>query len=223
VIFHQKVQVKTNDNYLSTFLTFLVEKITMQDRILQHLCNNMNAKNDGDLSRIFDLNKSQAAKITERDVERCITVREKLLDKIEHLGRRMPPNTLDKIISKLGTKVVAEMTGRRGRVIQTDDNTFRYEQRGEAETTMDLVNYREKQRFMEDQKHVAIISEAASSGISLQSDRRLLVQRRRLHITLELPWSADRAIQQFGRTHRSNQANAPEYVFLISDLGGESR
>ncbi|XP_034481460.1 protein strawberry notch [Drosophila innubila] len=200
-----------------------VEKITMQDRILQHLCNNMNAKNDGDLSRIFDLNKSQAAKITERDVERCITVREKLLDKIEHLGRRMPPNTLDKIISKLGTKVVAEMTGRRGRVIQTDDNTFRYEQRGEAETTMDLVNYREKQRFMEDQKHVAIISEAASSGISLQSDRRLLVQRRRLHITLELPWSADRAIQQFGRTHRSNQANAPEYVFLISDLGGESR
>ncbi|KAL7732730.1 hypothetical protein ACLKA6_005878 [Drosophila palustris] len=199
-----------------------VEKITMQDRILQHLCNNMNAKNENE-QRGFDLNKSQAAKITERDVERCITVREKLLDKIEHLGRRMPPNTLDKIISKLGTKVVAEMTGRRGRVIRTDDNTFRYEQRGEAETTMDLVNYREKQRFMEDQKHVAIISEAASSGISLQSDRRLSVQRRRLHITLELPWSADRAIQQFGRTHRSNQANAPEYVFLISDLGGESR
>ncbi|XP_017030538.1 protein strawberry notch-like isoform X2 [Drosophila kikkawai] len=157
-------------------------------------------------------------------IERACTMKEELLRKIERLGSRLPPNTLDQLIDELGgPDNVAEMTGRRGRVVQNDDGSIQYESRIESDVPLETLNITEKQRFMNGQKDVAIISEAASSGISLQSDRRVFNQRRRVHITLELPWSADRAIQQFGRTHRSNQVNAPEYIFLISDLAGERR
>lgn len=108
-------------------------------------------------------------------------------------------------------------------MVSTEDGGIQYESRSENDVPLETLNLTEKQRFMDGEKDVAIISEAASSGISLQSDRRVKNQRRRVHITLELPWSADRAIQQFGRTHRSNQVNAPEYIFLISDLAGERR
>ncbi|KAJ8395629.1 hypothetical protein AAFF_G00031100 [Aldrovandia affinis] len=163
--------------------------------------------------------------VTSQDaVEDAQQMKRHLLEELEKLAEDLPPNTLDELIDELGgPDSVAEMTGRKGRVVSNDDGSISYESRSELDVPVEILNLTEKQRFMEGEKNIAIISEAASSGISLQADRRVKNQRRRVHMTLELPWSADRAIQQFGRTHRSNQVTAPEYVFLISELAGEQR
>ena len=122
-----------------------------------------------------------------------------------------------------GPGKVAEMTGRQFRLVEYFEETkgrkvVRYEKRKGSG-----VNIKEKNHFQSGEKLVAILSEAASTGISLQADKRVANQRRRVHITLELPWSADKAIQQLGRSHRANQSSGPSYKFLTSDILGEKR
>ena len=107
--------------------------------------------------------------------------------------------------------------------LRLQDAYFYCQSRGIKRGSGEGINMLEKQRFQNGEKLIAIISEAASAGISLQSDRRVPNQRKRIHIILELPWSADKVIQQCGRSHRSNQSVSPDYVFLLSAIGGEIR
>ena len=60
-------------------------------------------------------------------------------------------------------------------MVQMSDGSVQYQLRSEPDVSIELLNITEKQRFMNGDKEVAIISEAASSGISLQADKRAKV------------------------------------------------
>ena len=149
---------------------------------------------------------------------------EGFLERVDALD--LPGNALDVILEELGNfDGVAEMSGRSARVVKNWKGDYIYQKRTENGVSMDEQNVFEREEFQAGRKLVAIISDAASSGISLHAENaaRVKNQRRRVHITLELPWSADKTIQQMGRSHRSNQVSAPEYKLLVSPLGGERR
>lgn len=59
------------------------------------------------------------------------------------------------------------MTGRKGRVVSDDAGNINYELRAAQDVPLEILNLTEKQRFMDGEKLVAVISEAASSGKSL--------------------------------------------------------
>ena len=135
----------------------------------------------------------------------------------------LPENPLDQLVNHFGERNVAELTGRTRRLIRESPGHVEYKKRNPEGVAMHRTNVHEMQQFQSGKKRVAIISDAASMGISLQASNRTENRQRRVHVTLELGWSADKQMQTFGRTHRSDQAMPPEYVLLSTELGGEKR
>ena len=100
-------------------------------------------------------------------------MRRQLLRKLSRL--KLPGNPLDDLLEQLGgPDRVSEMTGRKGRLVRNGAGSLVYEKRThglrdgkDQQVAMDRVNLTERAAFLEGRKLVAIISEAASCGISL--------------------------------------------------------
>ncbi|KAK6124556.1 hypothetical protein DH2020_041704 [Rehmannia glutinosa] len=147
----------------------------------------------------------------------------KILEIIRSLD--LPNNPLDDIIDQLGgPDKVAEITGRRGMLVRASGGKgVTYQARNTKDVTMEMVNMHEKQLFMDGKKLVAIISEAGSAGVSLQADRRAVNQKRRVHLTLELPWECRPSDSTVWKNSPIKSSFAPEYRLLFTNLGGERR
>ncbi|KAL3149047.1 hypothetical protein ABBQ32_001892 [Trebouxia sp. C0010 RCD-2024] len=195
------------------------------------------------ITKVESRQEREQAKADKAQLELSRLQKQQLQAKFDHANHRkaqvkkaiavlgLPANPLDCLIDQLGgPQHVAEMTGRKARLVRQQGEGLtgvKWEARNAsgvaASATLDLINVHERQMFLNLEKRIAIISEAASAGISLHADRRAKNQQRRVHLTLELPWSADKAIQQFGRSHRANQAHPPQYRLLFTPMGGERR
>ncbi len=152
----------------------------------------------------------------------ALAMKKALLDGLSDLN--LPENPLDQFVNHFGAKNVAEMTGRKKRLIR-DPKTGKvsYEKRAGDGVSADKVNLYENQQFQSGKKRIAIISRSASTGISLHSSLQEKNQQRRRQIAAELDWSADAEMQTFGRSHRSDQKVPPIYVLVSTDVGGEKR
>ena len=130
-----------------------------------------------------------------------------------------PASPLDLLKDKLGgADAIAELTGRSSCMepVQSNEGVTTWIKKPR---TAKIPT--ERTAFQCDKKHIAIISMACSTGISLHAHKE--DSRRRTQMLFELPYSSVAAMQQLGRTHRAGQSSAPKYVLLSSDYGPEKR
>jgi hypothetical protein len=145
----------------------------------------------------------------------ALAARDRMIEKLCAL----PPiaTALDAIIERFGVDQVAEVTGRSRRLIVGSDGRQKLQSRKAS------ANLAETHAFMDGIKRVLVFSDAGGTGRSYHADLAAKNQARRVHFLLEPGWRADAAIQGLGRTNRTNQASAPLFRPVTTDVRGERR
>ena len=152
--------------------------------------------------------------------KQALKMKEELIAQINEIS--IPEGPLDMLLNHFGADNVAEITGRRGRVLTvTDENGNEHKQYVKRDAAK--ANIAEAQDFQDGKKRILVFSNAGSTGRSFHSDLRAKNQQQRIHYVLQSGWRADIAVQGWGRSNRSNQANAPEYVLVTTDVMGHKR
>jgi predicted RNA methylase len=147
--------------------------------------------------------------------QEAVALRDALVDRLASLNPI--PGALEQLLWHFGHKQVAEVTGRSKRVLKDENGRLFVDSRGSG------ANIAETTAFMADEKQILIFSDAGGTGRSYHADLNAQNRRRRSHYLLEAGWRADNAIQGVGRSHRTNQASAPIFRPVTTNVRGERR
>ncbi|MBO9547125.1 bifunctional class I SAM-dependent methyltransferase/DEAD/DEAH box helicase [Caulobacter sp.] len=146
--------------------------------------------------------------------QEALALRDQLMTELACLPAA--PGVLDAVLDAFGPDLVAEVTGRARRIVRRQDRRV-VERRGASAARA------ETDAFMSGKKRVLVFSDAGGTGRSYHADLAAANQQRRVHYLVEPGWRADAAIQGLGRSHRTNQASAPLFRPVTTDIHGEKR
>ena len=151
--------------------------------------------------------------------QKAVAMRDDLISQIQALS--IPDNPLDMLYRAFGVDNVAEITGRSSRVVPLPDEHGDLhlvdQKRGKAANSADV------ETFQNGEKRILVFSDAGGTGKSYHADRAAKNQQKRIHYLIQPGWNATKAVQGFGRTHRSNQVSAPTYKLVTTDISGQAR
>jgi len=144
---------------------------------------------------------------------------EKQAEMLEKLADvNFPDNPLDAIIDHFGVENISEVSGRERRLIRGEQ--VRRKVKG---VRRDELNEFEIAQLQDGTTRLAVLTGSAATGISAHADLSKKNQQQRVFYAFQLNWSADKQLQAFGRVHRSNQASAPIYKLMRTNLKSEER
>lgn len=149
----------------------------------------------------------------------AVALRDKLLEDLREI--RVPDGPLERLLNHFGPDAVAEVTGRKQRVVRKPDENG--EIRAQREARGSAAAAADAKAFLDDRKRILVFSDAGGTGFSFHADRTKKNQRKRKHYLIQPGWRANKAVQGLGRSHRTNQASAPHYVLASTNIPAHKR
>lgn len=147
----------------------------------------------------------------------AVAMRDELMRQISDIS--LPDTALDQLIRHFGVKAVAEVTGRTKQLV-VDDATGK---RKYLSRSPKAANPAERDAFQAGKKRILLMNDAGGTGMDAHASNDFKNRQQRVYFIYETGWSADKEMQGLGRVNRTNQASAPIYDLLHTNLPGERR